>query len=88
MFRRPLTAIACCWIAGSGLTILLGGSRFWLMWAGITLVCPVLLAIGRWPLRRLAVLWLAFSLGAVYWQYYEARNISRIEYALSGGGDG
>ncbi|MEC0334034.1 ComEC/Rec2 family competence protein [Paenibacillus macerans] len=87
MFRRPLTAIACCWIAGSGLTILLGGSRFWLMWAGITLVCPVLLAIGRWPLRRLAVLWLAFSLGAVYWQYYEARNISRIEYALSGGGE-
>lgn len=85
MFRRPLTAIVCCWIAGSSLTILLGGGRFWLLWAGITLVCPALLMIGRWPWRRLAVLWLAFSLGAAYWQYNEAKNTSQIEHALTGG---
>ncbi|RRJ67855.1 ComEC family DNA internalization-related competence protein [Paenibacillus oralis] len=41
--------------------------------------------MGRWPWRRLAVLWLAFSLGAAYWQYNEARNTSQIEHALTGG---
>ncbi|MGZ7442401.1 ComEC/Rec2 family competence protein [Paenibacillus sp. TH7-28] len=87
MFRRPLTAIVCCWIAGSGLTILLGSGRFWLLWGGITLVCPALLVMGRWPWRRLAVLWLAFSLGAAYWQYNEAQNTSRIEHALTGGNE-
>ncbi|MCM3698592.1 ComEC/Rec2 family competence protein [Paenibacillus macerans] len=87
MFRRPLTAIVCCWIAGSGLTILLGNGRFWLLWGGITLVCPALLVMGRWPWRRLAVLWLAFSLGAAYWQYNEAQNTSRIEHALTGGNE-
>lgn len=84
MNRRPLTAIAGCWIAGSGLAGGYSGGRFWLLWLGISLLCPASGLITRLPWRKLAVLWLAFTLGAAYWLYNEASNVSRIDEALSG----
>ncbi|MGG6314060.1 ComEC/Rec2 family competence protein [Paenibacillus macerans] len=83
MNRRPLTVIACCWIAGSGMAAGYEGSRFWLLWLGASLMCPAAGLIGRLPWRKLAMWWLAFSLGAAYWLYSEANNVSRIEQAWS-----
>ncbi|WP_410767927.1 ComEC/Rec2 family competence protein [Fontibacillus sp. BL9] len=82
MERRPLTAIACCWILGNGLSCLYDGISFWLLWGGITLTAPLLSTVGRFPWRRLLVLWIACSLGAAYWAYNDGRNVSGIETRL------
>ncbi|MEF2964772.1 ComEC/Rec2 family competence protein [Paenibacillus sp. M1] len=78
MERRPLAVIACCWIAGSGLSCLYDGTTFWLLWSGLTLIAPLFAVVGRLSWKRLLVLWLAFSLGAAYWAYNDGRNISGI----------
>ncbi|MFD1177735.1 ComEC/Rec2 family competence protein [Paenibacillus puldeungensis] len=83
LLRRPLTGIVCCWIAGSALAHLIDASRFWLLWSGILLLCPAICIFGRWPWRKLGVLLLAFTVGAVYWMYNESRNVSQISEGLS-----
>lgn len=80
--RRPLATIACCWIFGSGLSCLYGGTAFWLLWGGITLIAPLFVAIGRLPWKRLLVLWIACSLGAAYWAYNDGKNVSGIAAQL------
>lgn len=82
MKNRPLAAIACCWIAGSGSVILLHGSSVWLMWGGLTLLIPLLGIVLRYKPRQLILLWLAFSLGAVYWMINDSRNTSEISAVL------
>ncbi|WP_178024829.1 ComEC/Rec2 family competence protein [uncultured Paenibacillus sp.] len=78
MNRRPLTAIACGWMAGSGMAAGYAGWRFWLFWLGLSLVCPALVLIRRLSWRSLVWVWLAFTLGGGYWLYTEAGNQSRI----------
>lgn len=82
MERRPLVVIACCWISGSGLACLYSGKTFWLLWGGITLITPLFVALRKLTWTRLLVLWLTFSLGAAYWAYNDARNVSGIEPEL------
>ncbi|WP_334072005.1 ComEC/Rec2 family competence protein [Paenibacillus sp. A14] len=79
MERRPLAAIACCWIAGSGLLYCFGGYTFLLLWGGLTLIVPLPAALGRVPWKRVVLMWVAFSLGAAYWIYNDAGNVSHIE---------
>ncbi|RCX22720.1 competence protein ComEC [Fontibacillus phaseoli] len=79
MERRPLAAIACCWILGNGLSCLYDGITFWLLWGGISLMAPLLSTVGRFPWRRLLVLWILFSLGAAYWANNDGSNVSAIE---------
>lgn len=82
MDRRPLAAIACCWIAGSGMAYLYHGKSFWLLWGGITLIVPLIAVSERITWKRLLVLWLALSIGAAYWAYNDVRNVSGIESIL------
>lgn len=82
MNRRPLTAAACCWIVGSGMASLYEGSTLWLLWAGVSMFCPLLVAIRYVPWTRILILWLIFSLGAAYWIYNDGRNVSHIPEAL------
>lgn len=79
MNRRPLTAIACGWIAGSGLAAAgLAGWRYGLFWLGLSLTCASVALLRRQSWRSLVLVWLAFSLGGGYWFYHEANNESRI----------
>lgn len=78
MNRRPLTAMACGWIAGSGLAAGYAGWRFWLFWLGLSLIGSAIALIWRQSWRSLVLVWLAFSLGGGYWLYTEAGNVSRI----------
>lgn len=82
MNRRPLTAAACCWIVGSGMASLYEGSTLWLLWVGVSMFCPLLVAIRYVPWTRILILWLIFSLGAAYWIYNDGRNVSHIPEAL------
>lgn len=84
MNRRPLIAIACGWMAGSGLAAGYAGWRFWLFWLGLSLVCPAIILIRRQSWRSLILVWLAFSLGGGYWLYNEAGNHSRIGLPADG----
>lgn len=83
MNRRPLTAAACCWIVGSGMACLYEGSALWLLWAGVSMFCPLLVVIGYGSWKRILILWLIFSLGAAYWIYNDGRNVSHIPEALN-----
>jgi competence protein ComEC len=76
--RRPLIAIACGWMAGSGLAASYTGWRFWLFTLGLSLVCPAVVMIWRQSWRSIALVWLAFLIGGGYWLYHEAGNVSRI----------
>ncbi len=82
MERRPLVVIACCWITGSGLSCLYHGKTFWLLWAGITLIAPLFAGLRKLSWSRLLILWIVFSLGAAYWAYNDARNVSGIETTI------
>ncbi|WP_018752728.1 ComEC/Rec2 family competence protein [Paenibacillus sanguinis] len=78
MRRRPLTAIAVCWLLGSGLAAGSSSRVFWLLWLGISLLAVVSVIVLRMPWRKLILFWLIFTLGASYWLYNEARNVSHI----------
>lgn len=77
--RRPLTALTVCWLLGSGLAAGSGSGIFWWLWLGISLLVVVSVLVLRMPWRKLILLWLVFTLGASYWLYNEARNITHIE---------
>lgn len=87
MHRRPLAAIACCWIAGNGLSYCADGYMFWLLWSGLTLIAPLPAALGRIPWKRAVMLWAAFSLGAAYWAYNDTGNVSEIGARFTQHGD-
>ncbi|GAA0135985.1 hypothetical protein YSY43_28250 [Paenibacillus sp. YSY-4.3] len=78
MRHRPLVMAVCSWIAGSALAYLHDGSAFWLFWAGIWLVLPLLGWIFGCPWKKLLIYGLMFSLGAAYWSYHDGRNVSRL----------
>ena len=82
MERRPLTAIAVCWIVGSGGAYIFQGRAFWLIWLGLSLMCPFFAVIRRLSGSNSVLLWVAFTLGAVYWMYSDARNVSKISQEL------
>lgn len=84
MNRRPLIAIACGWMAGSGLAAAYAGWRFWLFGLGLSLVCTAIAIIWRQSWRSLALAGLAFLLGGGYWLYNEAGNVSRIGPMVAG----
>lgn len=70
--------VVCCWIAGSGSAVLWHGTSLWLTWGGLTLLIPLLGIVLRYRPRQMVLLWLAFSLGAIYWQINDGRNVSKI----------
>lgn len=84
MNRRPLIAITCGWIAGSGLAAAYTGWRFWLFGLGLLLVCTAIAIIWRQAWRSLALAGLALLLGGCYWLYNEAGNVSRIGPIVAG----
>lgn len=83
MKSRPLAMVVCCWIAGSGSAVLWHGTSLWLTWGGLTLLIPLLGIVLRYRPRQMVLLWLAFSLGAIYWQINDGRNVSKISTALA-----
>ncbi|MBM6994943.1 DNA internalization-related competence protein ComEC/Rec2 [Paenibacillus sp. DXFW5] len=84
MNGRPLTAIACGWMAGSGLAAGYPGWRFWLFALGLSLICAAIALIGRHFWRSLVLIWLAFSLAGGYWLYNETGNKTRIGLPVDG----
>ena len=83
MSRKPLTALAVCWLIGSGLAAVSSSKLFWWLWLGSSLIALVSVVVLRIPWRKLILLWLACTLGASYWLYNEARNVSHIELSPS-----
>lgn len=81
--RRPLLEFACCWLLGSSASVMLQGSRFWLLWAGIALVLPLLRILTERTWKQLMVALLVFTAAALYWQVNEARNVSHLSAALA-----
>ncbi|MCK8487929.1 DNA internalization-related competence protein ComEC/Rec2 [Paenibacillus sp. MBLB2552] len=84
MNRRPLTAIACGWVAGSAMAAGYPGWRFWLFGLGLSLTCAAIALIWRPSWRSLVLVWLAFLLAGGYWLYHETGNETRIRLPANG----
>lgn len=82
MKQRPLTAVACSWIVGSGLSAFCDGPTFWLLASGLTLFCPLTVVASRISWKRMTLLWFIFAVGAAYWSYNDSRNISKLSGSI------
>lgn len=82
MKERPLLGFTVCWVAGSAAACLCTGSGLLLSWAGLIFLLVSLMMWETMSWQYIAVLCLSISLGAGYWEWNEARNISGIPELL------
>ncbi|WNS43696.1 ComEC/Rec2 family competence protein [Paenibacillus sp. MMS20-IR301] len=82
MNRRPLLGFTVCWIAGSAAGCLFSGRSLLLYLAGCLLLPAIWAASGSIRWRAAAVFGLALAAAAVYWEWNEAGNVSRLPELL------
>ncbi|WP_419885029.1 ComEC/Rec2 family competence protein [Paenibacillus sp. B-A-8] len=82
MKKRPLLGFTVCWVAGSAAACLCTGSGLLLSWAGLIFLLVSLMMWETMSWKYIAVMCLSISLGAGYWEWNEARNISGIPELL------
>ncbi|MDN4082722.1 ComEC/Rec2 family competence protein [Paenibacillus polymyxa] len=52
------------------------------LWAGITLVFPLIALLMKIPIRHMVLLWIALSGGGFHWFWHDTHNVSSIPGAL------
>ncbi|WP_025682009.1 ComEC/Rec2 family competence protein [Paenibacillus maysiensis] len=53
-----------------------------LLWAGVTMILPLVALLMKIPVRHVVLLWLALSGGGFHWAWHDAHNVSHIPEAL------
>lgn len=82
VLTRPILTLTVCWITGSAGACLYSGRMLLLLWAGVTLIFPLIALWMKIPIRHMVLLWLAISGGGFHWYWHDTHNVSSIPDAL------
>ncbi|WP_346834333.1 ComEC/Rec2 family competence protein [Paenibacillus polymyxa] len=82
VFTRPILSLTVCWIIGSAGACLYSERILLLLWAGVTLISPLIALLMKIPIRHMVLLWIALSSGGFHWFWHDTHNVSSIPGAL------